>query len=100
MRGRTLNNAAIILDEAQNATTAQMLMFLTRLGHNSKMIVTGDDSQSDLAENEASGFTDAVQRLEGVEGIAVLRLGKGDIVRHVLVQRVVEAYGRTARRVR
>ena len=95
MRGRTLNSAAIILDEAQNATTAQMLMFLTRLGHHSKMIVTGDDSQSDLAPGEPSGFTDGVQRLRGVAGVAVVRLTKRDIVRHPLVQRVVEAYGRS-----
>jgi phosphate starvation-inducible PhoH-like protein len=94
MRGRTLNNAAIILDEAQNATTAQMLMFLTRLGHHSKMIVTGDDSQSDLAQDENSGFSDAAERLYGLQGVAVLRLGRGDIVRHPLVQRIVEAYGR------
>jgi phosphate starvation-inducible PhoH-like protein len=95
MRGRTLNSAAIILDEAQNATTAQMLMFLTRLGHHSKMIVTGDDSQSDLEAGEPSGFTDAVDRLGGIDGVAVVRLGKADIVRHPLVQRVVEAYGRS-----
>ncbi len=94
MRGRTLNSAAIILDEAQNATTGQMLMFLTRLGHHSKMIVTGDDSQSDLATGETSGFTDAVDRLQGIRGVAVLRLGRSDIVRHPLVQRIVEAYGR------
>ncbi len=93
MRGRTLNSAVIILDEAQNSTVAQMLMFLTRLGHHSKMIVTGDDSQSDL-DDEESGFTDAVQRLEGHPEIAVVRLTKRDIVRHALVQRVVEAYGR------
>jgi len=93
MRGRTLNNAAIILDEAQNATISQMLMFLTRLGHHSKMIVTGDDSQSDLAKSEVSGFTDAVRRLEGVEGVEVVRLQAEDIVRHPLVQRVVAAYG-------
>lgn len=95
MRGRTLNSAAIILDEAQNATVAQMLMFLTRLGHHSKMIVTGDDSQSDLAEGEPSGFTDAVERLEGTTSVAVVRLAQRDIVRHPLVQRVVEAYGRS-----
>ena len=94
MRGRTLNNAVIILDEAQNATTAQMLMFLTRLGHHSRMIATGDDSQSDLAEGEPAGFTDAVDRLEGLPGVEVVRLTKTDIVRHPLVQRVVEAYGR------
>jgi len=94
MRGRTLNNAAIILDEAQNATVSQMLMFLTRLGHDSKMVVTGDDSQSDLPEGEPAGFTDAVRRLEGLPGIAVIRLTREDIVRHPLVQRVVAAYGR------
>ena len=93
MRGRTLNNAAIILDEAQNATIAQMLMFLTRLGHHSKMIVTGDDSQSDLEGKEPSGFIDAVGRLKGIEGVKILRLTTKDIVRHPLVQRVVEAYG-------
>jgi len=100
MRGRTLNHAVIILDEAQNATAAQMLMFLTRLGHRSKMIVTGDDSQSDLPNGEASGFRDAVRRLEGLPGVAVVRLTKVDIVRHSLVQRVVEAYGRESNTVR
>lgn len=93
MRGRTLNNAAIILDEAQNATVAQMLMFLTRLGHDSKMIVTGDDSQSDLEGGEPAGFIDAVTKLRGIEGIRIVRLTSEDIVRHPLVQRVVEAYG-------
>ncbi len=95
MRGRTLNNAAIILDEAQNATVAQMLMFLTRMGHHSKMIVTGDDSQSDLADGEPSGLIDAVRKLEGTAGVSVVRLTKRDIVRHPLVQKVVEAYGRS-----
>ena len=92
MRGRTLSRASIILDEAQNATTAQMLMFLTRLGPGSKMVVTGDDSQSDLSAGEASGFTDAVERLAGIPRVAVIRLANCDIVRHPLVQRVVEAY--------
>ncbi|MCH7925944.1 MAG: PhoH family protein, partial [Planctomycetes bacterium] len=92
MRGRTLNNAVVILDEAQNTTAAQMLMFLTRLGHHSKMIVTGDDSQSDLAEDERGGLGDAISRLEGIEGVAVVRLTKEDIVRHPMVQKVVEAY--------
>ena len=100
MRGRTLNSAAIILDEAQNATVSQMLMFLTRLGHDSKMIVTGDDSQSDLCSGEASGFTDGVRRLKGTEGVAVLRLTQQDIVRHPLVQRVVEAYAQGPNNVR
>jgi len=94
MRGRTLNQAAIILDEAQNATVAQMLMFLTRLGRRSKMIVTGDESQSDLGEQEPSGFVDAMQRLATVDGVGMIRLSQADIVRHPLVQLVVEAYGR------
>lgn len=94
MRGRTLNHAAIILDEAQNATPQQMLMFLTRLGHHSKMIVTGDDSQSDLAAGVRSGLVDAVERLAGLEGIAVVRLTREDIVRHKLVTRIVHAYAR------
>jgi len=93
MRGRTLNNAAVILDEAQNATTQQMLMFLTRLGDQSKMIVTGDDSQSDLQERSSSGLIDAVRRLEGLDGIAVVRLTQADIVRHKLVTKIVQAYG-------
>lgn len=92
MRGRTLNNAAVILDEAQNTTVSQMLMFLTRLGHNSKMIVTGDDSQVDLERPESSGMTDALRRLAGVDGISMIRLGKQDIVRHRLVQNIVTAY--------
>lgn len=94
MRGRTLNSAAIILDEAQNATVSQMLMFLTRLGHHSKMIVTGDDSQVDLEKPEQSGLVDAVHRLDNVEGISVVRLSDADIVRHRLVQNIVNAYGR------
>jgi phosphate starvation-inducible PhoH-like protein len=93
MRGRTLNHAAVILDEAQNATSAQMLMFLTRLGNQSKMIVTGDDSQSDLVDGAKSGLIEALERLKDVGGVATVRLSRGDIVRHPLVQRVVEAYG-------
>lgn len=100
MRGRTLNHSAIILDEAQNSTVSQMLMFLTRLGHHSKMVVTGDDSQSDLPNSESSGLIDAVRRLETVDGVATVRLTKGDIVRHPLVQDVVERYGRAERSVR
>ncbi len=95
MRGRTLNSSAIILDEAQNATPSQMLMFLTRLGHQSKMIITGDDSQSDLGDGTKSGLVDAMARLAGKEGIAHVRLSQADIVRHPLVQEVVEAYGDT-----
>ncbi len=93
MRGRTLNNAAIILDEAQNTTASQMLMFLTRLGHHSKMIVTGDDSQIDLERPEQSGLIDAARKLNRIDGIAVVRLNRQDIVRHRLVQSIVEAYG-------
>jgi phosphate starvation-inducible PhoH-like protein len=96
MRGRTLNNAAIILDEAQNTTRSQMLMFLTRLGHGSKMIVTGDTSQTDLDEGVESGLIDAARRLMRVPGIAFLTLDQHDIVRHSLVQRIVNAYGETS----
>lgn len=93
MRGRTLNSALVILDEAQNTTTGQMLMFLTRLGEQSKMIVTGDDSQVDLPAGQVSGLTDAVRRLSDIEGIAIVRLEKVDIVRHRLVQDIVYVYG-------
>ncbi len=96
MRGRTLNSAVIILDEAQNTTVSQMLMFLTRLGHHSKMIVTGDDSQVDLDAKQTSGMIDAVRRLRDVPGISIVRLGQCDIVRHRLVQDIVEAYGNGA----
>jgi phosphate starvation-inducible PhoH-like protein len=98
MRGRTLSNAVIILDEAQNSTVSQMLMFLTRLGHHSKMIVTGDDSQVDLPAGQTSGVRDAVRRLRGVDRIAVIRLTETDIVRHPLVQDIVEAYGNSDER--
>ena len=92
MRGRTLNNAVIILDEAQNSTPSQMLMFLTRLGHHSKMIVTGDDSQVDLEPNQRSGLVDAVHRLRNCSDIQILRLTELDIVRHRLVQQIVARY--------
>ncbi len=92
MRGRTLNDALIILDEAQNATVSQMLMFLTRMGNHSKMIVTGDDSQVDLEKQQDSGLVDALARLKNVKGIAFCRLNKSDIVRHKLVQNIVRAY--------
>jgi phosphate starvation-inducible PhoH-like protein len=93
MRGRTLNDALIILDEAQNTTRAQMLMFLTRLGHGSKMVVTGDTSQIDLEDRRDSGLIDAAHRLKRVKGVAFCTLAGNDIVRHSLVQRIVEAYG-------
>lgn len=98
MRGRTLNDACIICDEAQNTTKSQMLMFLTRLGHGSKMIVTGDTSQIDLDDPRDSGLIDAVRRLRRTKGIAMCTLDGADIVRHSLVQRVVEAYGQNDRR--
>ncbi len=92
MRGRTLNDSVIILDEAQNSTVSQMLMFLTRMGHGSKMIVTGDASQSDLEDGTPSGLLDATRRLSGISGLATIRLEKNDIVRHRLVQNIVAAY--------
>lgn len=98
MRGRTLNQSVIILDEAQNSTPSQMFMFLTRLGHDSKMIVTGDDSQVDLEPDQPSGLSDAVRRLQGVPGIELLRLSEVDIVRHRLVSRIVARYGDDGRR--
>jgi len=94
MRGRTLNESVIILDEAQNTTESQMLMFLTRLGHDSKMIITGDTSQVDLPPNQESGLVDALDRLRGVKGIAAVELERGDIVRHRLVQNIVDAYNK------
>jgi len=92
MRGRTLNNAFIILDEAQNSTTEQMLMFLTRLGHGSKAVVTGDETQIDLPPNKYSGLLEAHRILKNVEGIAVVEFSKRDVVRHPLVQRIITAY--------
>ena len=92
MRGRTLNNAFIILDEAQNTTVAQMKMFLTRMGWNSKVVVSGDTSQVDLPPHTKSGLIDAVGRLRNIEGYASVVLTKSDIVRHRLVQEIVRAY--------
>jgi phosphate starvation-inducible protein PhoH and related proteins len=92
MRGRTLNKAVIILDEAQNTTKGQMQMFLTRMGHGSKMIVTGDTTQIDLPDPMQSGLIDAARRLMRVPGISFVTMDERDIVRHNLVQRIVEAY--------
>jgi phosphate starvation-inducible PhoH-like protein len=100
MRGRTLNQAAIILDEGQNTTIPQMKMFLTRMGHGSKIIVTGDITQVDLPPTMRSGLADAVHRLKGIERIGVVILNEGDIVRHPLVQRIVGAYEDEGRRKR
>ncbi len=92
MRGRTLNDAVVILDEAQNTTPAQIRMFLTRMGWNTKMIVTGDLTQIDLPKHQKSGLKEAVEILHNVEGISVVELGQKDIVRHKLVTRIVHAY--------
>jgi phosphate starvation-inducible PhoH-like protein len=97
MRGRTLANSVIILDEAQNTTAMQMKMFLTRLGENSRMIVTGDPSQIDLPAGQASGLVDAIRLLDGVPGIAQVRFTSADVVRHPLVARIVEAYDAAGR---
>ncbi|WP_291748695.1 PhoH family protein [Bauldia sp.] len=94
MRGRTLSDAIVILDEAQNTTSMQMKMFLTRLGENSRMIVTGDPSQIDLPPGQVSGLVEAVDLLRGVAGIAQVRFTAADVVRHALVSRIVEAYDR------
>ena len=92
MRGRTLNDAIVILDEAQNTTTQQIKMFLTRMGMNTKMIVTGDMTQIDLPSSQTSGLAQAIKILKGVKGISFIELNKKDIVRHKLVTRIVEAY--------
>ncbi len=92
MRGRTLNDAVVILDEAQNTTTQQIKMFLTRMGMNSKMIVTGDMTQIDLPPRQTSGLVQALKILKNVKGLSIVRLSKKDIVRHKLVERIVEAY--------
>lgn len=94
MRGRTLNDAVVILDEAQNTTPQQMKMFLTRLGTSSKMVITGDLTQVDLPRGQRSGLRDASERLRGVEGINFVDMQQVDIVRHPLVQRIVEVYDR------
>lgn len=92
MRGRTLSHAFVVLDEAQNTTPAQMKMFLTRLGEGSRMVVTGDLTQPDLPPGARSGLIDALEVLDGVEGIATVRLSERDVVRHALVTRIVRAY--------
>jgi phosphate starvation-inducible protein PhoH and related proteins len=94
MRGRTLANAAVILDEAQNTTPMQMKMFLTRLGENARMIVTGDPSQIDLPPNTTSGLVEALRVLDDVPGIVKVRFDETDVVRHPLVAEIVKAYDR------
>ena len=92
MRGRTLDDSFIILDEAQNTSREQMKMFLTRLGFGSKIVITGDITQIDLPADKTSGLREAMRVLKGVEGIAVMRLNEADVVRHVIVQRIIKAY--------
>lgn len=98
MRGRTLNEAFIILDEGQNTTIPQMKMFLTRMGHESRIVVSGDVSQVDLPSNTRSGLNDAVSRLSKIKGVAIVRLNESDIVRHRLVQDIVRAYDEEPKR--
>ncbi len=92
MRGRTLSNSFIILDEAQNTTREQMKMFLTRMGENSRIVVTGDVTQIDLPKNIKSGMVDAIEVLDGVEGIEIVKLSAKDVVRHELVTKIIQAY--------
>jgi len=92
MRGRTLDNAFVILDEAQNATTAQLKMFLTRMGRNAKFIITGDITQIDLPRNQQSGLVQATQILKDIDGISVIQLDNSDVIRHRLVTRIIKAY--------
>ena len=94
MRGRTLNDAFVILDEAQNTSREQMKMFLTRMGFGSKMVITGDITQIDLPGDKPSGLKDAMKILKGVEGVSICQLTQQDVVRHVMVQRIIEAYSR------
>jgi phosphate starvation-inducible PhoH-like protein len=98
MRGRTLSNACVILDEAQNTSSMQMKMFLTRLGENSRMVVTGDPSQVDLPHGETSGLTEAVKLLSGIEGVGHVAFTHEDVIRHELVARIVAAYDRASSR--
>ncbi len=98
MRGRTLNDSFIILDEAQNTTSEQMKMFLTRIGFDSKAVITGDVTQIDLPKNQVSGMVEALEILDGIEGIAIVRFTKKDVVRHPLVQEIIRAYEQKEKR--
>ena len=98
MRGRTLNDSFVILDEAQNTTSEQMKMFLTRLGFDSRAVITGDVTQIDLPNDKTSGLVEALNVLRGVEGIGVMHFTEEDVVRHPLVQQIVRAYDRWDRR--
>ena len=97
MRGRTLHNAFMILDEAQNATTMQMKMFLTRLGVTSKAIITGDITQIDLPPRDSSGLIEATQILKNVDGIDFVSFDENDVVRHRLVKDIIKAYGKNSK---
>ena len=92
MRGRTLSNSFVIIDEAQNTTSVQMKMVLTRLGHNSRMVITGDLSQIDLPPNQLSGLVDATARLKQIKGVGIFCLSGEDVVRHAVVGRILRAY--------
>ena len=94
MRGRTLSDAVVILDEAQNTSREQMKMFLTRMGFGSKVVITGDVTQIDLPSDKPSGLKEAMRVLDGVEGVGICRLTQNDVVRHIMVQRIIEAYAR------
>ena len=96
MRGRTLDDSFIILDEAQNTTKEQMKMFLTRLGFGSKIVITGDVTQIDLPDDKTSGLKDAIRVLDGVKDISICRLTSADVVRHALVQEIINAYEKAA----
>ena len=98
MRGRTLDDSFIILDEAQNTTSEQMKMFLTRLGFNSRVVVTGDVTQTDLPDGKSSGLREALRILRGIEGIGISELSDKDIVRHELVGRIIKAYDNQKKR--
>ena len=92
MRGRTLDNAFVILDEAQNTTRSQMKMFLTRMGVNAKFIITGDPSQTDLIKNQKSGLKEALELLKDIKGVDIIRLSDHDVVRHPLVKKIIDVY--------
>ena len=96
MRGRTLDNAFVILDEAQNATSAQLKMFLTRMGRNAKFIITGDITQIDLPRHQQSGLVQAMHILNGIKGISIIQLDNNDVIRHKLVTKIIRAYERNS----
>jgi phosphate starvation-inducible PhoH-like protein len=96
MRGRTLNNAFVILDEAQNSTFTQMKMFLTRLGRNTKSVITGDITQIDLANKKDSGLISSIKILKKIKGISIVEMNKEDVVRHELVKEIIDAYDKYA----